>query len=267
MPCLFLGHGGGPMPLIGRQPDLAAWLSSYAATLPRQPKAIVLFTAHWETHHTVVSGADRHELYYDYGGFPPETYKYKYPAPGSSSLAQRIQGLFAGASLGCSLDMKRGWDHGVFVPLMLMFPEARIPVVQVSVLSSQSAAEHIAVGEALQPLREDDVLIIGSGQSFHNRVHLFNKGKDGGAGIAHAAAWDEWLQRTTTSPDLTDSERRARIAAWETAPSAREAHARGAAEHMMPFFTVFGAGGAGPPGRVVAYPSSSSFRSSQFEFA
>jgi aromatic ring-opening dioxygenase catalytic subunit (LigB family) len=252
---------------MGKQADIAAWLGSYASTLPRQPTAILIVTAHWEARQTTVSAADSHGLLFDYGGFPPETYKYQYPAPGSPGLAERVHGLLAGANQRCGLDTKRGWDHGVFVPLMLMFPEARIPVVQLSVLQSQSAAAHIAVGEALQPLRDEGVLIIGSGASFHNFGYMFSKGKERERGIAHAAAWDAWLKETVAIADIGERERCTRLASWESAPSAREAHPQGAAEHLVPLFTVFGAAGAGPAGRIVGERQGADFRSSQFEFS
>lgn len=269
MPCVFINHGGGPMPLMGKSPELAAWLGSYASTLPRQPTAILVVTAHWEAPRTAVSAAEKHGLLYDYSGFPPETYKYKYPAPGDRGLAERVRGLLGGVHQPCDLDTKRGWDHGVFVPLMLMFPEARIPVVALSCLASQDAAAHVAVGEALQPLRDEGVLIIGSGFSFHNFGYMFARGETREVGVAHSATWDEWLRQTATSTDITEADRRARAVSWESAPSAREAHPQGAAEHIMPFFTVFGAGGAGPAGRLVGERKSdfSAFRASQFEFA
>merc|ERR1719329_771958 len=106
MPCVYIHHGGGPMPLMGKQPELAEFLSSYASTLPRQPMAILIVTAHWEASQTTVSAADRHGLLFDYGGFPPETYKYQYPAPGSRDLAERVHGLI-GANQPCALDTKR----------------------------------------------------------------------------------------------------------------------------------------------------------------
>lgn len=267
MPCVYIHHGGGPLPVMGKQPDLAAFLSSYPSTLPEQPTAILIVTAHWEASQTTVSAGDSHGLLYDYGGFPPETYKYQYPAPGHPGLAERVQGLLTAANQQCALDMKRGWDHGVFVPLMVMYPEARIPVVALSCLRSQNAAAHIAVGEALQPLRDEGVLVIGSGASFHNFAHMFAQGTARERGVAHAAAWDEWLQHTLTSPDIAGSERRTCMASWESAPSAREAHPQGAAEHLMPLFTVFGAAGAGPVGRVVDGERQRELRTSKFEFS
>lgn len=262
------------MPLLGRQPALASFLQGYAASLPRRPTAIVVVTAHWETKHTTVSGGASHQLLFDYSGFPSETYKYRYPAPGNPTLALRIRELLAERGLPCAIDRQRGWDHGVFVPLMLMFPEADVPVVAMSLLASQDAAAQTEVGAALQTLRDEGVLIVGSGVSFHNFGYLFAKGATKAQGLAHSAAFDAWLRDTMVSRELGDGERAARVANWAVAPSAREAHPEGASEHLMPLFAIFGAGGAGPAGRVVgdATPSEdrdmllSGFCFSQFEF-
>lgn len=251
MPCVYINHGGGPMPLLGRQPELASFLRGYAASLPRRPTAILIVTAHWETKRTTVSGGVSHQLLFDYGGFPPETYKYRYPAPGNPTLALRVRELLAERGLPCDIDRQRGWDHGVFVPLMLMFPEADVPVVAMSLLASQDAAAQTEVGAALQPLREEGVLIVGSGASFHNFGYFFAKGATRAQGLAHSAAFDAWLRETMLSRELGDGQRAARVATWAKAPSAREAHPDGASEHLMPLFAIFGAGGAGPAGRVV----------------
>lgn len=251
MPCVFINHGGGPMPLMGRQPELAKFLSSYATTLPETPSAILIVTAHWETPRPAVTSAASHKLLFDYGGFPSETYKYQYPAPGEPALAQRVQQLLAAQGLPCDMDRARGWDHGVFVPLMLMFPDARIPVVALSVFDSQDAAAQIDVGRALQPLRDEGVLIVGSGASFHNFKYFFGKGAVRTAGEAHAAAFDRWLQQTIVGEEFEEEERRTRLGAWAEAPSALECHPPGAAEHLMPLFAIFGAAGSDSKGCVI----------------
>eukprot|EP00747_Dinoflagellata_sp_TGD_P092870 gnl/TRDRNA2_/TRDRNA2_165562_c3_seq2.p1 gnl/TRDRNA2_/TRDRNA2_165562_c3~~gnl/TRDRNA2_/TRDRNA2_165562_c3_seq2.p1 ORF type:complete len:259 (+),score=57.27 gnl/TRDRNA2_/TRDRNA2_165562_c3_seq2:2-778(+) len=258
------------MPLLGQQEPLARFLRSYAATLPRQPTAIVVATAHWETRRTTVSGAAKHSLLFDYGGFPAETYKYNYAAPGYPSLARHVKELLQEKNLPCELDERRGWDHGVFVPLKLMFPGAQVPVVALSLLDRQDAEAQIAVGEALQGLRNQGVLIIGSGVSFHNFSYFMAQGAALQQNVKRAAAWDDWLQETLTSKELSDTERRSRMAAWTNAPAAREAHPERQAEHLMPLFVVFGASGSGPAGRSVGDVESQSmmgFRVSQFEFA
>jgi 4,5-DOPA dioxygenase extradiol len=126
-PAVFVNHGGGPMPLLGKQPELVDQMKEIVQKhLPQQlPKAIVILSAHWESDPIKITSAERPSMYYDYGGFPPETYEYQYPAPGSPELAKKIQGLLGGQGLKSELDGKRGFDHGVFVPLMIMYPKVR----------------------------------------------------------------------------------------------------------------------------------------------
>jgi len=265
MPCVYINHGGGPLPILGQQPDVANFLRSYPSTLPQRPRAILVVTAHWEGSCTAVSGGASHPLLFDYGGFPPESYKYSYPAPGNPALAQRVRDLLGEAGLPCSIDTRRGWDHGVFVPLMLMFPDADIPVVALGLQKNQDPAAHVAVGLALQRLRDEGVLIIGSGASFHNFSYFFAKGKQRAVGEEHSAVFDKWLNETVTEQNIPDNDRRSRMEAVAAAPSFLEAHPPGAAEHLMPLFVVFGASGAGPPGKSVGEPTKG-IRFSQFEF-
>lgn len=154
MPTVFIHHGGGPMPLMGRYPAVSKFLGSYIATLPSQPTAVVVVTAHWEEDPVAVSSAEAHPLYFDYGGFPQETYEYEYLAAGAPSLAAQIRSLLQASGIQSRADDKRGWDHGVFVPMMLLAPEADIPIVALSLRAGQSAKDHVAIGQALAPLRE-----------------------------------------------------------------------------------------------------------------
>lgn len=259
------------MPLTGQQPDIADFLSRYLSTLPAKPKAILVATAHWETKTTTVLAGEQHPLLFDYGGFPPETYRYKYPAAGSPELAKRVQTLLGDAGLPCNTDSKRGWDHGVFVPLMLLNPDASIPVVAMSLLDSQDATATMKVGQALQPLRDEGVLIIGSGVSFHNLQVLFAQGSVKQKGIEASVSFDNWLREAVTSDKLNDAERTDLMASWEKTPGARIAHPHNAAEHLMPLFLVYGAAGCGPAGRPVGLEPADGvlggFRISQFEFA
>jgi len=260
------------MPLLGQQPDVARFCSSYAATLPAKPRAIVVFTAHWEEKVTTVSSAASPPLYFDYYGFPSQCYKYKYPAPGAPALAEHIQSLLTKASFQVAANSGRGWDHGVFVPLMLMFPDADIPVVSLSLLASQDAGQQIAVGEALRPLRDQGVLLIGSGYTFHNFKHMKAVLMPGGdesarkAGIQHSRDFDSFL-RQTISGDATYANRKESLAKWRQAPGASEAHPPGGAEHLMPLLAMFGAGGE--DAKVKASPevqTTSTLAVSAFEF-
>ncbi|KAJ3184414.1 hypothetical protein HDU85_001719 [Gaertneriomyces sp. JEL0708] len=239
-PVLFVPHGGGPMPLL-KDPShaelnrfLAESGHKYFST--HKPKAIVLVTAHWETDKPTISSGAQHELYYDYHGFPPETYEIKYPAPGSPEVANRVAQVLKGAGIEARLDPTRGWDHGVFVPMKIMLPNADIPIVQMSVLKSQSAAEHIALGRALGKLREENIAIIGSGMSFHN----MRKFKFGGA--THDVLnedFDSKLEDVVTK--LAGAERDSALRDWEAWEGAKESHPHGAAEHFMPLFVCAGA--------------------------
>merc|ERR1712188_6479 len=268
MPCVYLNHGGGPFPLMGRYPGGEAgldFLRNYIDTLPVRPKAILMVTAHWETENATVTGGLRHPLLFDYSGFPKYTYEYTHDAPGSPELAQKVQSLLSSQSISCDIDTQRGWDHGVFVPLKLMDPSASIPVVALSLVADASPEAHIHIGEALRPLRDEDVLIVGSGASFHNFKYIFAKGHQHDVGVAHSVTFDNWLQETMTSKDITNEARMKRLAKWYHGPSARECQPAGADEHMTPLCVVLGAGGCGPARSVGAVPGVS-FAHSQFEY-
>jgi len=196
-------------------------------------------TAHWICKDVCISSGSSHPLLFDYGGFPPESYKYQYNAPGNPELADKIQELLKGAGIKSSKDSKRGWDHGVFVPLMLMFPAADIPVVAMSLQSSLDPSLHIKIGKALSVLREEGVLIIGSGASFHNFDYFFSRNPE--PGVKHSAAFNTWLVSTSTSSSLTPEERLAEFAKWSSAPSALECHKLGQEEHLIPLHVVAGA--------------------------
>jgi aromatic ring-opening dioxygenase catalytic subunit (LigB family) len=237
LPTFFIPHGGGPCFFMESNPPgiwdkLAEWLRGMAAALDREPQAIVAISGHWEDDEFSVMGNANPPLLFDYYGFPEHTYKLTYPAPGSPELAQRVSALLAGAGMGVRTDTQRGFDHGVFVPFKLMFPEARIPVIQLSLKSGLDPATHIAVGHALRPLREEGVLIVGSGMSYHNLRGFFS----GSQGTADS--FDEWLTAAACS---APAQREQRLAAWSTAPCARLAHPR--EEHLLPLMVAAGAAG------------------------
>ncbi len=171
-------------------------------------------------------------MIYDYYGFPPHTYELKYPAPGAPELANRVAGLLADAGLPVKIDPARGYDHGVFVPFLLIEPEASIPVVTLSLKSDLDPAEHIAAGKALAALREEGVMIVGSGMSFHN-MRAFRTP----AAKQPSAIFDAWLTDTLTS---SPEQRETMLARWAEAPAGRASHPR--EEHLLPLMVAVGAG-------------------------
>lgn len=242
MPVVFVPHGGGPMPLLGdpSHSQLTRFMQQLARGLP-QPRAILVVTAHWEEGTAHVSSAANPSMIFDYSGFPPESYEFRYAAPGDPTLAQQVVQLLNDKHIPALLDNQRGFDHGTFVPLLLSYPDAVIPVVQLSLLHSLDPAEHIAIGEALAPLREQGVLIVGSGMSFHNMRAFFSPGP---VAQQKSEAFDHWLNETLTSDALNEAERKQRLINWMHAPEARFSHPR--EEHLLPLHVCFGAASATP---------------------
>ena len=197
--------------------------------------------AHWEEPVVSITAASRPELIYDYYGFPPETYEYRYPAPGHPALAERMRAMLENAGIEARLDRERGFDHGLFVPLLLMYPDADIPCIQLSLAASLDPALHIETGRALAGLNDEPLLFLGSGFSFHNLRELMGK-KDASIDPRNQA-FETWLGETMSAAQLSDDEREARLLGWESAPHARYCHPR--EEHLLPLHTCFGfAGGA-----------------------
>jgi len=205
----------------------------------RQPTAIIVVSAHWEESVPTVQSGDHPEMLFDYYGFPDKAYEIKYPAPGAPVLASRVTELMGKAGFAPEADRARGFDHGVFIPLMLMFPAADIPVFQLSMLASLNAAEHVRMGQALQPLREEGVLILGSGmQSFHNMGGFFGRSNFDVGKVSKD--FDAWLTGVVTSKNT--AWRDGQLAAWaKVAPQARDAHPR--EEHLLPAMVCAGAAG------------------------
>lgn len=238
-----------PMPLLDDSihQGMVTFLSTKARALlslspdsPSRPKAIVLVTAHWEASVPTISSNASPELYYDYYNFPKEAYSIKYPAPGSPEIAKRAQNLLKSAGFASKLDAQRGWDHGVFVPLKLLHPDADIPIIQVSVLSSQDPKDHIKMGEALTPLRDEGVMIVGSGMTFHSMKEL-RKGFGASTKSISNRKFDDRLTEVCAIADL--KERGEKLAEWEEWEQARFSHPEGRAEHFMPLLVAAGAGG------------------------
>jgi len=246
-PTIFLPHGGGPcffMDWTWGPADTwnatQRFLEGLAATLPEPPKALLVVSGHWEEPAFTASAAATPELIFDYSGFPEHTYRLTWPAPGDPELAERVAGLLSQAGLPADLNANRGFDHGVFVPLKVAFPEAKIPVVTLSLAASLDPALHLAAGRALAPLRDEGVLIVGSGMSFHNlRAYLRPETAE------RARAFDSWLTRAVESPA---AERIALLTGWREAPFAAFAHPR--EEHLIPLMVAAGAGGDAPGTRI-----------------
>lgn len=252
MPVLCLPHGGGPLPLLGEpgHQALTAWLAALANDLPqlraiRHLRAIVMISAHWEGPLVQISGHPQPPMLYDYSGFPPESYTIQHPAPGDPELAETIHHLLADQGIASAIDRTRGFDHGAFVPMRLLDPAATIPMVQVGLLHHLDPQAHIALGQALAPLREQDVLIIGSGMSTHNLPALLGR-----MTLPNGAetAFTDWLVATLTASDLAPEARAEALHAWSEAPGATACHPR--EEHLLPFHVCAGAAQL-QPGRVV----------------
>lgn len=209
-----------------------------ADTLPK-PRAIVLISAHWEANEITIQKQTAPDLIYDYYGFPEESYSLTYPAPGAPDLADQIQEAFTQAGLSSSFDTERGYDHGVFVPLKLMYPDADIPVVQVSLLNSLDAQTHIRLGAALAPLRQDNIMIVGSGFTFHN-LSVIRKDRTA-EDAAAAQDFTDWIDDIVMNETIDQQTRVQHLMAWEQAPSAHFSHPR--SEHLMPLHVCMGAAG------------------------
>ena len=240
MPVLYIPHGGGPLPLLGEPSHqaLATFLGGVGGQLP-VPKVILVVSAHWEMPMPSITAGAQPELIYDYYGFPEESYSIAYPAPGEPVLAQQIHGLLQQGGFKPSLTDRRGFDHGLFVPLKLMYPAADIPCLQLSLLQGLNPARHIQLGQAVAALRQQGVLVLGSGMSFHNMRAFYDR-SDSPQG-RDAAAFEHWLVETCCDPGLDAAQRRNRLEHWEQAPGARYCHPR--EEHLIPLHVCYGAAG------------------------
>jgi aromatic ring-opening dioxygenase catalytic subunit (LigB family) len=200
-----------------------------------RPEAILVISAHWEEDHATLLGAETPSMVYDYYGFPDEAYEITYPAPGSPGLANRIAGLLNQNDISARIDPQRGFDHGLFIPLKLMYPRADIPSLQLSLLRGLDPAAHIALGKALRELRSENILVIGSGFSFHN-MQAFSRH---GTNTPDPANDDfqNWLIEVCAGP-LSPTEREKRLIHWQKAPSARYCHPR--EEHLLPLLVCLG---------------------------
>ena len=240
LPTVFLPHGAGPCffmdwPPAGTWDRMGGWLRGLVDHVGARPRALVVVSAHWEAPAFTVNAQAAPALLYDYSGFPEHTYRLAWPAPGAPDLAARIRALLTGAGIDSGEEHRRGLDHGVFIPLKLAFPDADVPVVQLSLKAGLDPAAHLALGHALAPLRDDGVLIVGSGMTFHNMRRF----KAAGAGVdADSQRFDAWLAQTVALPR---AERERYLIDWAQAPGGRASHPR--EEHLLPLHVVAGAAG------------------------
>jgi 4,5-DOPA dioxygenase extradiol len=242
---VYFSHGGGPLPILGDASHKA--MVDFMLQLPsqlRKPEAILVISAHWEESVATLLGAKNPPMFYDYYGFPDEAYDITYPAPGSPDLANRIVELLGKSNIPTHTDARRGFDHGLFIPLKMMYPQADIPALQLSLLRGLNPTAHIALGKALRRLMPENILVVGSGFSFHNLqafswegITEYDPSND---------AFQKWLIEVCTGP-LSQHEREQHLIHWEKAPSARYCHPR--EEHLLPLHVCLGM--VDTPARVI----------------
>ncbi|MET0280803.1 MAG: class III extradiol ring-cleavage dioxygenase [Steroidobacteraceae bacterium] len=261
LPVYFLSHGGGPWPYMEGPMRthfqlLEESLQDIPRQLPARPAAVLVVSGHWEAGQFTVSTAPNPGMEYDYYGFPAETYRIRYPAPGSPQVAGRVQQLLQAAGWPVAVDAQRGFDHGTFSMLKPIYPDADVPVVQLSLQANLDPALHLAAGRALIPLRDEGVLIIGSGQSYHN-LRLWNA-----AGARPAAMFDAWLRQALLN--RTPAQIQDALMNWEQAPAARLAHPR--EDHLLPLMVAAGAADGDPAVAVFGQLFMGSLAVSSFRF-
>jgi len=240
LPTFFIPHGGGPCFFMEWQPKgvwngMAQYLTSFADEVRDDIKAIVVISAHWEEDIVTVTGNPNPDLIFDYHGFPPHTYDLKWPAKGKRDLANQVSSTLIKGGIECRVDEDRGYDHGVFIPLLLAFPQADIPTIQISLCSNLSPETHLKIGRLLKPLRNEGVLIIGSGMSYHDVSALIGRKE-----VVGSEEFDNWLSETII---MSSQKREERLLNWSNAPSARLCHPR--EEHLMPLHVIVGAANDG----------------------
>jgi len=254
MPAFYISHGGGPCfymdgegdPVfshVDKHSEARKWYENFANLLPSRPKSILVISAHWETSEFRVITKPTPTLFYDYYGFPPETYNLQYPCPNSPELIQRIKTLMKEAGIKLEEDPDRGYDHGVFVPLKLMFPKADVPIVQLSLHSSLNPEIHYKLGQVLAPLRQEGVLIIGSGSTTHNLRSIGSL-----TSADWVMKWCDWLRDVLTNPDYDPQKRKDMLVNFKKQLFTRDAHPR--EEHFIPIFVALGSANTQPARRV-----------------
>ncbi len=242
---VYFSHGGGPLPILGDEGHKA--MVDFMLQLPsqlRKPDAILVISAHWEESSATLLGSNTPPMLYDYYGFPAEAYEITYPAPGSPDYANRIVQLLEKSKIPARIDAERGFDHGLFIPLKLMYPQADIPSIQLSLLRGLNPAAHIALGKALRELMQENILVVGSGFSFHNLSAFSWNG--GIQSDSRNDAFQEWLIQVCTGSNQQE-QREQQLINWEKAPHARYCHPR--EEHLLPLHVCLGM--AEKPARLI----------------
>lgn len=235
LPTYFISHGGGPWPwikdLMPGMDKLEASLQAIPAELGVTPRAVLVISGHWEEREFTVQSSPHPPMLYDYGGFPEFTYQLQYPAPGAPDVAARVGQLLEDAGIRAHYDAVRGYDHGLFAPLYVMYPDADVPILQLSLKRGYDPAAHLAAGRALAPLRDEGVLIVGSGFSYHNLRNF-------GPAAAHdSKAFGDWLNEAVV--EAPPAERTQRLLHWDSAPGARASHP--SEDHLIPLMVAVGA--------------------------
>ncbi len=265
MPVAFIPHGGGPWPILKlpfmqnerERQSLYHYMEGISQIPISTPSVIIVISAHWEEPEFTINQGINPPMLFDYYGFPPEAYKYSWPAPGSPALASQIQNLLSENNIESASNDVRGFDHGVFIPLMLAFPRANIPVVQISLKHNLDPVAHFRLGRTLAPLRKNGAFIIGSGNSYHNLNYFFRPNAEA---ISHAQIFDNWLCESILLPS---AQRGKRLMDWLEGPSAREIHPR--EEHFIPLIVCAGAAGE-DLGHVTWQGSTNGLAHSAFHF-
>jgi 4,5-DOPA dioxygenase extradiol len=234
---LYISHGGGPLPLLGDEghKEMVESLKWIAAKI-KKPSAILVISAHWEEKIPTITAGKNPPLFYDYYGFPDEAYEIQYPAPGEPGLASQVRQRLSDRGIESRLDEQRGFDHGLFIPLKIMYPQAAVPCIQLSLVQGLDPAAHIQIGRALAGINYEDLLVIGSGFSFHNIRAFFSPVTS--ESQAKNEAFERWLIDTCSNPEMDEPERTLRLVNWENAPSARYCHPR--EEHLLPLHVCYG---------------------------
>ncbi|MFO7885328.1 MAG: class III extradiol ring-cleavage dioxygenase [Desulfobacteraceae bacterium] len=234
MTVLYIPHGGGPLPLLNHKGhrDLIEFLKHVPEQI-QTPEAVIVISAHWEQSIPSLTASASPPLIYDYYGFKPEAYEIEYPAPGAPRLAEKIFSVFEKNGIRSQLEQRWGFDHGMYVPLKLMYPDAQIPCVQLSLINGWDPLAHINLGRVLKEITAENILALGSGFSFHN-MKTFGQTTEDQKNIA----FDDWLSETMTNPELSPSEREDRLIHWENAPHARYCHP--IEDHLLPLHVCYG---------------------------